>query len=251
MRSRALFNTTAALALWALWACGDGSLGSPTEPLPPVSEIRLKDIVIPNLPSPYYHFDYDAAGVLTAASFAADLQTYQITYAGGRISEIKDGGPGSLDRLVYAYDVFGRVAGIEFLNPSGVVHGAVYFTYDGELLVGLLRKRALNSELVVDKQMSFTYYADGNVREVTEHYTFVPDHQTEATFVDLYENYDTKLNVDAFSVLHTEFFQHMLLLPVRLQKGNPARVTRTGDGVNYTVDYAYTFDASNRPITKN
>jgi hypothetical protein len=36
---------------------------------------------------------------------------------------------------------------------------------------------------------------------------------------------------------------------VQLQKSNPRRVTRTGDADNYTVDYTYTYDPRNRPLT--
>ena len=45
---------------------------------------------------------------------------------------------------------------------------------------------------------------------------------------------------------------NLLLLPgVRLQRGNPARVTRTGDGVNFIVDYSYTYDDGKRPLAKS
>ena len=37
---------------------------------------------------------------------------------------------------------------------------------------------------------------------------------------------------------------------MQLQKGNPRRETRTGDGLNYVVDYAYTYDDQNRPLSK-
>ena len=38
---------------------------------------------------------------------------------------------------------------------------------------------------------------------------------------------------------------------MQLQKGNPARQTHTGDGVNFTVDYSYSYDDKNRPLTKH
>jgi hypothetical protein len=69
--------------------------------------------------------------------------------------------------------------------------------------------------------------------------------------VDHFEQYDNGINIDGFSLLHTEFFDHLILLPgVQLQKGNPARVTRTGDGLNFQVDYAYTYDDRDRPLAK-
>jgi hypothetical protein len=99
--------------------------------------------------------------------------------------------------------------------------------------------------------MSFAYYPDGNVRDVTEHHPAI-DGQVETTTVDHYEQYDAKLNVDDFDLLHTEFFDHLLLLPgVRLQRGNPARVTHTGDGDNYSVVYTYAYDDAGRPVTKS
>jgi hypothetical protein len=76
--------------------------------------------------------------------------------------------------------------------------------------------------------------------------------QTESKFVDRFEQYDEGINVDGFSLIHTEFFDHLVLLPgVRFQIGNPRAVTRTGSGINYHIDYTYTYDSNNRPITKH
>ena len=55
----------------ALLACNDEpQTTAPTPPVPPEPPVLLREIVIPNLPSPYYHFEYDAAGRVTAVSFA-------------------------------------------------------------------------------------------------------------------------------------------------------------------------------------
>ena len=55
-----------------------GSLPSTTTPPsnppsdPPVAtSVMLKEIVIPNLPSPYYHFDYDQSSKVSFVSFAS------------------------------------------------------------------------------------------------------------------------------------------------------------------------------------
>jgi hypothetical protein len=69
--------------------------------------------------------------------------------------------------------------------------------------------------------------------------------------VDHFERYDTGINVDGFSLIHNEFFDHLVLLPgVRLQVGNPAGVTRSGDGLNYHVEYIYEYDRDGRPLGK-
>src|SRR5215208_3958635 len=73
-------------ALWvvavlvaAASACGRSD--APTAPAPdptPVPAVLLKDIVIPRLPSPYYHFRYDATGRVDSVSFASGLTQYQV-----------------------------------------------------------------------------------------------------------------------------------------------------------------------------
>ena len=35
-----------------------------------------------------------------------------------------------------------------------------------------------------------------------------------------------------------------------LQTGNPGRVTHSGDGTTYTVEYRYTYDAQHRPVAE-
>ena len=55
----------------------------------------------------------------------------------------------------------------------------------------------------------------------------------------------------ANTIATANFFEHLVLLPrIRLQKNNPAKHRRTGDGVNFVVDYTYSYDVKNRPLTK-
>ena len=99
--------------------------------------------------------------------------------------------------------------------------------------------------------MSLSYYPNGNLLEITEYRPAIDGLQTEATTVDRFEQYDDKINVDGFSLIHDDFFDHLVLLPgVQLQTGNPAKQTRTGDGTNFTVTYSYLYDDKNRPLTK-
>ncbi len=99
--------------------------------------------------------------------------------------------------------------------------------------------------------MSFVYGADGNVSDVTEHHPAIADEQDETTVVDHYADYDSGVNVDGFDLLHSEFFDQLVILPqVQLQRSNARTVTRTGDGQTYRVQYAFTYDAHNRPVSK-
>jgi hypothetical protein len=232
-------------------ACSDGSQTT-TAPPPPAPTVFLKDIVIPNLPSPYYHFEYDATGRVSSASFASSLTMYGVTYDGGRISQMKNNTLGNQDRLEYVYDNQGRVSSVTYVDPNGVVFTRVSLSYAGQKLTGIERARKLGADFVVDKTMTFSYYPDGNLLEITDHRPAVEGRQTESETFDRFEQYDDKVNVDAFSLIHNDFFDHLVLLPgVQLQKGNPGRETLTGSGDNFVIDYTYSYDDKNRPLTKS
>ena len=237
----------------AALACNDqpGTTSpTPPPPPPPPPPVLLRDIVIPNLPSPYYHFEYDAAGRVKAVSFASDLRMYDVTYDDGRISEMRNNVIVNHDRLQYVYDDAGRVIAVKYVDSSGLVYTRLVFSYDGQQLTEVERQRKVDGGFLIDKTMTLSYYADGNLMEITEHRPAI-DGQTETTTTDRFEQYDDKINVDGFSLIHDEFFDHLVLLPgVRLQKGNPARQTHGGDGINFTVDYRYTYDDANRPLLK-
>jgi hypothetical protein len=150
------------------------------------------------------------------------------------------------------YDAAGRVAAIRETDENGVAFTDLFFTYAGDKLIQLERNRRVPGGSIIDKTMSFSYYPDGNLFELTEHRPAIDGVQNETTIKDRFEQYDTGVNVDAFGLIHNDFFDHFVLLPaVKLQKANPRRVTRTGDADNYRVDYTYSYDAQNRPLTTN
>ncbi len=241
----------------ALAACnGESGTTAPTAPTPPdptPSPVLLRDMVLSNLPSPFYHFEYDAAGRIKFASYASDLTRYDVTYDNaGRLSEMQNNILVNHDRLEYFYDDAGRVDEVRYVRSDGSVFTVVFLSYDGPKLTGLERDRRVESGFIVDKRVSFSYYPDGNLMDVTEHRPPVDGGQIETTTVDHYEQYDEGINVDGFSLIHDDFFDHLVLLPaVQLQKGNPARETRTGDGINFSITYSYDYDGKNRPRVKH
>src|SRR6185295_17150865 len=68
--------------------------GNPNPDTPPSEEptpkILLKDIVLPHLPSPYYHFEYNADSLVTKADFASGYLIYDVLYNNGRIGEMRN-----------------------------------------------------------------------------------------------------------------------------------------------------------------
>ena len=247
----------AVVVLWSalLAACSDAALSPtpppPPPPPPPPAAVLLKDIVIATLPAPYYHFEYDPGGRIAVVSFASGLTNYNVTYAGGRIAELQNNILVNHDRLVYVYDDSGRVAVVREIDDAGATFMHVVLSYDGSKLIGLERDRRIDGGFIIDKTMSMAYDADGNLEVLTEHRPAIVGLQDDATFVDRFEQYDSGINVDGFGLIHNDFFDHLVLLPdVQLQKGNPGRDTRTGDGLNVVVDYTYTYDDQSRPLSK-
>ena len=251
-----ILKTVCLIAAVSLLACNsDRETTGPSDPPPPPppASVLLKDVVISNLPSPYYHFAYDPEGRVNAASFASDFLIYDVVYAAGRISEMRTNILVNHDRLSYAYDGEGRVVGVEISDPvERIVFTRLVLSYAGQKLVNVERQRLLNNgTFITDKTMSFTYYSDGNLKELTEHRPALIG-QPETTTVDRFENYDDGINVDGFSLIHDDFFDHLVLLPgVQLQKTNPTRQVRTGDGENFTANYTYAYDDTKRPLSKS
>ena len=250
-----LFRRFAVLLAAAALACGsDPGPVEPGAPPPPPARppdgVQLAVIEIPLLPSPYYRFEYDSAGRVSAASFASDLRTYEVQYSNNRISRMVST-RFSREELVYSYDASGKVSAVTYNDTFGVDYVRVHLSYAGERLHKLERERRIGDIFLADKRMTFVYDSPGNLTELTDERLAFPG-QTEATFIDRFEQYDGKINVDGFSLIHNEFFDHLVLLPgVHLQVGNPSGVTRSGSGINYHIDYTYTYDSANRPITKH
>ena len=242
------------LFLTVLVAACEGESGTsapPPQVPPPPPSVQLRDVVIPNLPSPYYHFEYDTSGRVRVASFASGFLIYDVVYEGGRISEMRTNILVNRDVLKYAYDAAGRVSEIRYIDSNGLAYTTLSLSYDAQKLMRIERARRVGSGFAVDKTMSFTYHGDGNLAELTTHRPPIDGRQDETTTVDRFEAYHDDINVDSFGLIHDEFFEHLVLLPgVQLQKGNPGRQIHTGDGINFRVDYRYTYDAKNRPLTK-
>ena len=219
----------------------------PGQEVPPViSPVLLKDITIPHLPSPYYHFEYNLDGKPGFLSYASGLSMYNFLYNGNRLLEMKNNILVNKDRLQYSYDNDGRISTVLYADSTGAVYKRIFFTYEAQKLIKMEREGKSGPGFIIEKIVTFTYYADGNLKELTERRPFLIPGQSSANFVEQFENYDDAINVENFSLLHNEFFDHVLFLPgVQFQKNNPLNFTHTGDDVNYQVDYRYVYNNKN------
>ena len=221
-------------------------------PPPTTSDVLLKDIVEDQWPAPYYHFEYDATSRVSLMSFASDYNRYTVTYSGDRINEIRNNVIENKDRFQYFYNSEGKIELIKYLDSTGTVYKTITLIYDGPRLVKLDHARRTAAGFVPEKTIAMSYYADGNLMDITSN--FLPFEGVPGGMgTTHFEQYDNKINVEGFSLIKDELFnhQHLFLLPgVQLQKNNPRKEARTGDGINYTVDYTYTYNDKNAPLTK-
>lgn len=220
---------------------------------PPVSKhILLKDITIPNLPSPYYHFEYGADSLATKVNFGSDYTMYDVLYSGGKISEMRNNIIVNHDTLRYSYDNIGKLTLIKFINTANVIYRLVFFKYSNNLIKQIEWDQKVDGVgYIIDRTLSFTFFADGNVQTITEHRPPVNGAQDYVS-VKTFDQYDDKINVDDFSLIHDGIHDHLFLLQgFRLQKNNPKKERLLVNGTDlYTIDYTYTYNSDNTPSHK-
>jgi hypothetical protein len=223
------------------------------QPPAPVKHILLKDITVPNLPSPYYHFEYNTDSLVKKADFASGFSMYDVLYSGNRISEMRNNILVNHDTLRYQYDNTGKLVMIGFINASNVMYRHVFFAYNGDQIREIEWSiKEGNAGFFIDRTLNFTFYPDGNVRTITEHRPPITG-ADDYTSVKTFEQYDDKINVDDFSLVHDNFHDHLFLLQgFRLQKNNPKKEMLSVNGTNlYTIDYTYTYNSDNTPSNKS
>jgi len=218
----------------------------------PTRHILLKDIIVPNIPSPHYHFEYNTDSLVTHVDFESEYTRYDVLYSNGRISEMRNNIFINHDTLRYSYDNAGKLTLIKFINDANIVYRHAFFTYNGNLIkeVKWDRKQA-DGSFFTDRILSFSFYADGNVKTITDHQPAVPG-VDDYISVKTFEHYDDKVNVDDFSLVHLGIHDHLFLLQgFRLQKNNPRKEMLSVNGTDfYTIDYTYTYNNDNTPSNK-
>jgi hypothetical protein len=251
MRYNYILLTVSAVAL--LLSCKKEHRADLIEP-PTVSakHILLKDISIPHLPAPYYHFEYNTDSLIRKADFASGYTIYDVLYSGSKISEMRNNIIVNHDTLRYVYDDTGKPTLIKFINATNVVYRHAFFTYDGNLIKEIeWDHKQLDGSFFIDRTLSFSFYPDGNVKTITEHR---PPTVGVANYISVktFEQYDDKINVDDFSLVHDGIHDHLFLLQgFRLQKNNPGKEMLSVNDTNlYTIDYTYTYNNDNTPSNK-
>ena len=235
-----------------LFSCKKEHTQTPVNTPPVTKHILLKDITIPNLPSPYYHFEYGADSLVTKVNFGSDYTMYDVFYSGGKISEMRNNIIVNHDTLRYTYDNTGKLSLIKFINTANVIYRLVFFKYNNNLIKEIEWDQKVGDVgYIIDRTLSFTFFADGNVQTITEHRPPV-NGSTDYVSVNTFDQYDDKINVDDFSLVHDGIHDRLFLLHgFRLQKNNPKKEKLLVNGTDlYTIDYTYTYNSDNTPSHK-
>ena len=214
-------------------------------------EIKLKDIIWPSLPSPFYHFEYNDSGYITRASYSSGLLLYDVFHSNRRIREARNLVGTLKDVIEYTYNA-GLVTLIKYTNEAGINYKRCFLTYNNSRQLTKMEweLKMGNVGFASHRTVELSYYADGNLKELTDQRHEITGHQTATLITERFENYDQKKNVEAFSWLHRAD-EHMVLLPgVVLQKNNPGKNLRGGDGVHYTINYTYQYNGIGVPLAK-
>ncbi|QEC66766.1 hypothetical protein FRZ67_05400 [Panacibacter ginsenosidivorans] len=246
-----ILSITLCLTLFA--ACKKEKTQEPSPGDPPVDvhTILLKDMIVKNLPSPYYHFEYDNSSFITHVNVQSGYEIYDLLYSNGRISQMNDNTLVNKDKLQYVYDN-GKVSKINYINQAGIIFKQNILTYNSAEQLTAVEWDFVNADETTapERIIQFEYYSDGNLFKVNDHWFEIPGRQPETFTTDTYENYDTKTNVDAFAILY-KTNDHLFLLPnIVIQKNNPLKETRSGDGLNYSINYTYTYN-NDLPVKKD
>jgi hypothetical protein len=218
-------------------------------PPPKVGQPLLKEIIIQNLPSPYFRFDYNSDSSAKEISFASGLSTWLVEYDNRKIKSLTNVKQPS--KLFYFYSG-SNVTRIRTDNVlSGKTEWANHFQYDNfnRLTKITTYQYATNGiDSVKYRETKFNYNKEFNLTGYE-----LSGRRDDGSFVLFttasYTNYDTGNNVDEF-VIYKQFFEDFLYLPnVKLQLNNPRKLYLK-NGVNeYQVEYTYQYNNEN-PRTK-
>jgi len=238
------------ILITAIVSCHKEPSGQPKPPRGLLS-LKLKDINVPGIPSPFYHFEYNNLGNITMEGFEAGLKTYNVDYNGNNIVSMEDtADPNNKVRLEYEYSN-GELLAIKVKDKNGFTfrHCIFSFSPSHQLLQMDWDTADGNVGFYLQQTLTFTYYPDGNLLQIVVH-NYAVGSQVAATITNTFENYDDNANADGFSLLHTNFHDLLLIPGLKFQINNPRRVIHTGDTVNFDIEYMYTYDDKGRPTMK-
>ena len=207
-------------------------------------KIKLKEVTVQGLPSPYFQYKYDANNFVTELNHESGFYQYRIEYKNGRISKMINNTVVNKDTLIYHY-TGNNVTRIDLRQPGIGKTEEVIFYYDIEnKLIETAWKKTGSADVV--KRMLF-YYNEQNTLWRCEVYYDLGTVGLEKTNTHDFEQFDDKVNPESNYLLKES---HYLYLPqVRLQKNNPIKVKISGVANDFEFVNSYQY-SDTLPVLK-
>jgi hypothetical protein len=138
--------------------------------LPGTASLKLKDLNAQNLPSPFYHFEYDDSGKITLAGYSSGLRIYDVNYNGSHIESMENIADLSHIRLEYEYSN-GDLLAVKVKDKDGVTLRHCIFTFSPSHQLQQMDWDVADGNVgfYLEQTMTFSYYPDGNVMEIVTH----------------------------------------------------------------------------------
>ena len=186
-------------------------------------KIKLKEVTVQGLPSPYFQYKYDANDFITEINLESGFYQYRIEYRNGRISKMINNTVVNKDTLIYYY-TDNNVTRIDLIQPGIGKTEEVMLNYDvNNRLIETAWKKTGAAGLF--KRMLF-YYNGQNIMWRCEVFYDLGTTGLEKINTYDFEEFDDKFNPQSNYLLKES---HYLYLPqVCLQKNNPLKAKLTG-----------------------
>jgi hypothetical protein len=238
--------------LWVVLVCLLAASCKKEAPRQPVAaEIFLKSIAFQSLPAPYYQFEYSGPARVSKVTTDGGDVLYQAIYDGRRLLELVQQQARQAKSILYSYGSSNQVESLRFLSAGGEVERRCFLRYDAQGRLDEMEWEVkAGASFAADRTIQFAYNEKHNVTERREQCHFIDGRQEAATLIDTFEDYDDQLNIDGFTLLQRHNGPFVLLPGVVLQRNNPRRVTRTGTGIHYQIDYTYTYTKKRCPLER-
>jgi hypothetical protein len=214
------------------------------QPVTDSKKIKLKEVTVQGLPSPYFQYKYDVNGFVTDINHESGFYQYKIEYKNSRISKMINNTLVNKDTLVYHY-TGNNVTRIDLQQPGigKTEEVMLYYDIENKLIEAAWKKNGFADAF---KRMLF-YYNEQNLMWRCEAYYDLGTVGLEKTNTFDFEQFDDKFNPQSNDLLKES---HYLYLPqVQLQKHNPLKLKLSGIVNDFEFDNTYQYNGA-LPVLK-
>ena len=198
-------------------------------------KIRLREVTIQGLPSPYLQFTYNSNQFITGINHQSMFFRYDVTYKNGRVHKLINKTVGEHDTLQYYYNGH-LVNQIDWIAEGTGKREEINLLYDSKnRLVEMVWKNTIHNRIV--KKMLFVYNQQNNMTNCDIFYELGNGLAKTNTYH--FDSFDTNENLTSNYLLNE---YHFLFLPgIRLQQNNPLHATLTGIENDFEFTYSYSY----------